>query len=61
MGHLPFKLFVDLVTESDDVFPVFLPVRWVSGFIFSKRKKMCYQTSKKERYKKVIHFLEKSV
>lgn len=48
----PFKLFVDLVTESNDVFPVFLPIRWVSGFIFGKGKRRCYSSSKQKQYKR---------
>lgn len=51
LGHPPFKFFVDLVTESDDVFPVFLPVRWVSGFIFGKGKRIYYQASKRNGIK----------
>lgn len=47
----PFKFFVDLVTESDDVFPVFLPIRWVSGFIFGKGKRTYYQSSKRNSIK----------
>lgn len=32
----PFKLFVDLITEANDIFPVFLAVGRVGSFILEQ-------------------------
>lgn len=35
----PFQLFVDLVTEADDVFPVLLAVGRIGGFILDRKRR----------------------
>lgn len=35
----PFKLFVDLITEANDVFPVFLAVGRIGSFILEQNTK----------------------
>lgn len=32
-SDIPFKFLVDLITEAYNIFPVLLPVCWMSGFI----------------------------
>jgi hypothetical protein len=39
LGDSPFKLFVDLITETNDIFPVFLAVGRIGSFILEQNTK----------------------
>lgn len=37
-GYEPFKFFIDLITEANNILPIFLSIQGVGGFVWLKRK-----------------------
>lgn len=56
----PFKFFVDLITEANDIFPVFLAVRRIGSFILGHNTEENYYKSNSQ-YKAVFTILKHSM